>query len=138
VAAPVILARPFGPPPHFTRLAKWQCAPGSILDHGPLLSIVGEGACRRAVGLIHARLLGRSGHSGAVRLREDATCGGWPTPAPALAFGLMCIPLGTVNAIRALALRFGWGAESRPWATYERSRDKMLENWERAVEAYLR
>jgi hypothetical protein len=74
--------------------------------------------------------------------REDPETGlNVPEPAiadpPALAFGLMCVPLSAINAVRAVVLRFGWPDEGAPARRYMRDRDRLLEQWERAVTGYL-
>lgn len=56
---------------------------------------------------------------------------------PDLAYGLMCVPLAMVNAIRALSLRLEWEQSDTRWRDYTRDHARLIETWERAVELSL-
>jgi len=62
-----------------------------------------------------------------------------PTPAlpepPVLAFTLLSVPLALDNAFRAVASRFEWPAAGKPWSTWDRDRNRLLQRWEDAIDA---
>ena len=56
---------------------------------------------------------------------------------PDLAYGLMCVPLAMLNAVRALSLCLEWEESDSRWRDYTRDHARLIQTWERAVELSL-